>query len=38
MEYEFIKSEEQSEKIKGMTVFNTAQVDTKNNQCSSGNP
>ena len=29
MEYEFIKSEKQSEKIKGMTVFNTAQVDTK---------
>jgi ribonucleotide reductase beta subunit family protein with ferritin-like domain len=38
MEYEFIKSEEQSEKIKGMTVFNTAQVDTKKQPMFFGQP
>jgi len=38
MKYEFIKSEEQSEKIKGMTVFNTAQVDTKKQPMFFGQP
>ena len=38
MEYEFIKSEKQSEKIKGMTVFNTAQVDTKKQPMFFGQP
>ena len=38
MEYEFIKSEEQSQKIKGMTVFNTAQVDTKKQPMFFGQP
>jgi len=38
MEYEFIKSEKQSEKNKGMTVFNTAQVDTKKQPMFFGQP